>query len=104
VLLGGPERLACPLMLTCMGCFYGEVCISDLFRLATLAKLVIMSGCLEAMRSYNEVGPLDRLLNEPANKTCQRLVVRVDRGSGLESDSVSESRCSGESTCRSLRR
>lgn len=84
--------------------FVGGVCISDLARLATLAKLVVISGWLEAMRSCSGVGPLGRLLNESASKTCQRLAIRVDRGSGLESVSVSESRCSGESACRSLRR
>ena len=80
-----------PLMLTCMGCFVGEVCISDLVRLATLAKLVVMSGCLEAMRSCSGVSPLGRLLNEYASNTCQRLAIRVDRGLDLESVSVSKS-------------
>ena len=57
------------------------------------------------MRSCRGVGPLGRLLNEStASKTCQRLAMRVDRGSGLESVSVIESGCSGESAYRSLRR
>ncbi len=62
LLLSGLERLVRPLMLTCMVCFVGGVCISDLARLATLAKLVVVSGCLEAMRSCSGVGPLGRLL------------------------------------------
>ena len=63
---------------------------------------MIMSDCLEAMRSCSGVGLLGRLLNESANKACQRLAIWVDRGSGLESVSVSESSLSG--ACSSLRR
>ena len=72
-----------PLMLLGMRCFVGGVGISDLARLAILAKLVVMYGCLEAMRSCSGVGPLGRLLNESTSKTYQRLARRADRGLDL---------------------
>ena len=93
-----------PLMLTCMGCFVGGVGFSDLAHLAILAKLVVMSGCLEALRSCSGMSPLGRLVIEFASNACQWLAIRVDRGSNLESISVSETRCSGESACNSLRK
>jgi len=82
---GDLERLVCPLMLTRMGCFVGGVGFCDLVRLATLAKLVVMFGCLEALRYCSGVGPLGRSFIEFASKPCQRFAIRVDRGSGLES-------------------
>jgi len=104
LLLDGLERLVHSLMLTCMGWFVGGVGFSNLSRLPTLAKLVVMSGCLEYMRSCSGLGLLGRLLNEYASKNCHRLAMRVHRGSGLEIVSVSERWCSGEFACRSLRR
>ena len=80
VLLDGLERLVRPLMLTCMDCFVGGVCISDLTRLAALVKLVVMPGCLEAMRSNSGVSPFGRLLNESASTTCQRLAIGLIGG------------------------
>ena len=94
-----------PLMLTFMDCFVGEVGCCDIARLATYAKLVVMSGCLDAVRSCSGVGPLGRLFTEFSSKHCrQRLAIMVNSDSGLESVSVSESRCSGELVCASLRR
>jgi len=95
--LGCLERLVRPLMLTCMSCFAGGRGSDALARFATPAKLVVMYGCLEARRSYINVGPLGGLLIELASKPCQRLAIEVYRGSGLESVSVSESICSGKS-------
>ena len=63
-----------------------------------------MFGCLETNRSCSGVSPLGSFVIMFVSKPCQRLAMRVDRGSGLESNSVSESKCSGESTRRSLRR
>ena len=104
LLLSGLERLVHPLMLTCMGCFVGGVGFCRMACLATPAKLLVLFGCLEARRSCSGARPLGRLFIELANISCQRLAIRVDRGSCLESVSVSESRCSGESVCMSLRR
>ena len=104
LLLGSLERLVRPLMLMFEGYFVGGVGFSDLARLSILAKLVVMFGCLEVVRSCSGVGPLGRLVKDFPSKACQRFAMRVDRGSGLESVSVSESRCSGESACKSLRR
>ena len=92
-------------MLTCMRCFAGGVGFCDLYGLAILAKLVVMFGYLEAPRSCSRVGPLGRLVVEFASKACQQLLaIKVDRGSDLDSVSVSESRCSRESARKSLRR
>ena len=88
------DGLLRPLMLTCMVCFAGGVGSGDLARLATPAKLVAMSGCLEARRSRSDVSPLGRLLIEFTSKPYQRLAIMVDRVSGFESISVRESRCS----------
>ena len=63
-----------------------------------------MHGCLEALRTCSGVGPLGKLFIEFASKTYQRLAIRVDRGSDLESDIVSKGRCSGVPACKSLRR
>jgi len=84
-------------MLTYMGCFVGEVSFCDLARLAILAKLVFMFGCLEALRSCSGVGPLGKLVIEFVSKACHRLAIRMGRGSDLESVNVSEITCSGES-------
>ena len=91
----------CPLML---GCFVYGVGFCEMARLVTSTKLVVMSGCLEVRRSCSGIESLGRLFFEFANKPCLRSAIRVDRESCLESVSVSESICSGESACRSLRR
>ena len=59
-LLGGLERLVRSLMLTYMGvcCFVDGVGFCDISRLATLAKRMVMSSCLEARRSCSGVAPL----------------------------------------------
>jgi hypothetical protein len=72
------------------------VCSEDLGRLATLAKLMVMFDCLEASRSYSGMDPLGRLGITPASKFCPRLAISDNRGSSLESISLSESRCSGD--------
>ncbi len=91
LLLGGLERLVRPLMLTCLVCFVDGVNFCDLARLAPLAKHYVIFGCLDAMSGCIGVGPLGKIFIEFASKRCQRLVARVDRGSGLESVSVSKS-------------
>ncbi len=58
--MGDLARLVRPLMVTCIGCFAWEMWSNDLARLATLAKLVVMDGCLDAKRSCSRVGPLGR--------------------------------------------
>jgi hypothetical protein len=70
LLLRGLARLVRSLTLTCIKCFAGGVSFFDLARLATLTKLVIVSRCLEALRSFSGVGPLGRLFIEFAHKSC----------------------------------
>jgi hypothetical protein len=84
-------------MVAYMGCFAGRRESDDLARLATLVRLEVMSGCVEARRSCRGLGPLARWVIVCASKSCSRLATRVDRGSGLESMRVSERKYSGES-------
>jgi hypothetical protein len=90
------DHLVRPLLLTCMCCFACGVGSGDLAHLNTLVKIVVVSCCLDARRSCSGVGPLGRLFIGFPSNPCQRLAIRVDRGSGLESVSVGESRCSGD--------
>jgi hypothetical protein len=55
-------------------------------------------------RSYSGVGPGGRVARVLAKISTHRAAKNVDWGFGLESVSVRERRCSGESACRSLRR
>ena len=85
-------------MRTCIGCFVGGMESDDFARFGTLVKLVVMFGCLDISRSCSGVGPLRKLVLVFTNKPCHRLAIGLGRWSGLESVSVSEMNCLGEST------
>ena len=55
-------------------------------------------------RSRSGEGTSGRISIVLVNSPSHRLARNVDRGFGLESVSVRERRCSGESDCKSLRR
>ena len=106
MVVGDLSSLVRPLMLTFMGCFIVVVvCSVSLVRSAVIfSKQVVVSNCLEAERSCRGVGLGYSVSRVLANSLNQRLARSLARGFGLEIVSVRERKCSGESTCRSLRR
>ena len=98
-------RLVCPFIATRMGdLVVSVVCSANLARSAVLSKNVAMSGCFVDERSCSGVGPGGRVSRALAKCPSHRLARNADQGFGLESVSVRERRCSGESACKSLRR
>ena len=75
-----------------------------LYVLPFLLKHVVMSSCFEVERSRSGVGPGGRISRVLANSPNQRLGRNVARRLNLNSVSVKEWKCSGDSACRSLRR
>ncbi len=63
-----------------------------------------MYNCLEVDRSCSGVDPGGRMSRVLANSTSHRLSRDVAMGSGLESVSLRERKCSGDYACRSLRK
>jgi len=92
-------------IVTCMGCLVVSVtCSVSLARSAVFSKEAVMFGCFVDERSCSGVGLGDRVSRVLANSSSHRLARNMDRGFGLESVSVRERMCSGESACKSLRR
>jgi len=105
VLVDSLLRFVRPLIVTCRGCLVVRVvCSANLARSAILLKQVVISSCFGAERSCSCVGPSGRVARVLAKRPSQRAAKIVDWGSGLESVSVRERRCSRESAFRSLRR
>ena len=73
-------------------------------RAARLSMLVVMYSCLDDRRICSGVGPGDRFMSDVANIVCHLLAIGVVRGSWVEEFCVRICRCSGDSSCRSLRK
>ena len=105
VLVDSLLRLMRPLIVTCRGCLVVRVvCSANLVRSAVFSKHVVMSGCFVDERSCRGVGHGGRVARVLAKSPSNRAATNVSRGFGLKSVSVRERRCSGESSCTSLRR
>ena len=63
-----------------------------------------MSSYFVDESSCSGMGPSGSISRVLANSPSHRLAKNMDRGFSLESVSVREWRCSGESACKSLRR
>ena len=66
--------------------------------------LVVISSCLDEIRSYSEAGPGGRLTREVECISCYLMIMRVARGPGVEELCMRFLRCSGDSACMSLRK
>ena len=104
-LVDGLLCLVRPFIVTCMCCLVvSVVCSVSLARSVIFSKQVVMSCCFVDERSCSGVGPGGRVSRALAKCPSHRLARNADQGFGLESVSVRERRCSGESACKSLRR
>ena len=103
--MDGLLRLVRPLIVTYRGCLVVRVvCSASLISSADFSNQVVISGCFVNERSCSGVGPsgrVSRVLSMSPNHSAAK---NVDWGFGLESVSVRERKCSGESACRSMRR
>ena len=105
VLVTGLLRFVRPLIVTCRGCLVVHVvCSANLARSAFFSKQMVISSCFVAERSCSGVGLGCRVASVLAKSPSHRAATNVGRRFGLESVSVRERKCSGESACRSLRR
>ena len=84
----------------CLG-IVGCVCV---MRAARISRLVVMSSCLDESRSCSGVCPGGRFMSDVASIVCHLLAIGVVLGSWVEEVCVRIVRCSGGSSCKSLRK